>query len=358
MAADRRGLVDRMVSLLPGQTRAVQDLIGADETRDAQLARKLVVRQLLAADRNREIAELGIYISDLIALIETLRSSRRWRVGDYLLSRPAVIMGRGKSPTALDAAVEVIEGYRRDPAAMVELPNSDVEERNVVPPPEPAPYLPPNIYRPAPDLELDIVVCIHNALDHAERCLASLVTRTTIGFRLLVVNDGSDEATTARLRSLAHDEPRVEVIETNGPLGYTCAANIGLRASTAAFVVLMNSDTIVPRLWAEGMLECMASDRRLGIVGPLSNAASWQSVPKRYDDTGTWTINELPGGYSVDEFAELVYLTSGRRFPHVDLLNGFCLMVRRAVLEQVGYLDEATFPRGYGEENDYCFSGS
>ena len=33
---------------------------------------------------------------------------------------------------------------------------------------------------------------------------------------------------------------------------------------------------------------------------------------------------------------------------------GFCLFLRRAALEAIGDFDQATFGRGYGEENDFC----
>ncbi|MCY4514448.1 MAG: glycosyltransferase [Candidatus Tectomicrobia bacterium] len=206
---------------------------------------------------------------------------------------------------------------------------------------------------------VEVVVCVHNALEYVQRCLQSVLTRTSVKFRVVVVNDGSGPATTEWLQGLAARDELVDVVETNdGPLGYTRAANVGLRATRSNYVVLLNSDTIVPRLWLEGMLECMASDDKIGIVGPLSNAATWQSVPERTDRKGGWAVNELPGGYNVDEFAELVFGVSERQFPKVPFLNGFCLMISRAVIDQVGYLDEESFPRGYGEENDYCIRAS
>ena len=368
MAAAQQSSLNGLTAVLPGQTDAVRDLVGADKARDARLTHMLVARELLVAERNLEIVELGTCIDGLIEVVEALRVSRRWRIGHFLLSLPRVVAGRGKPATDLDAVANLIEAYRRTPVTTVAVPELDVETVSAADstsaPTEqskrlepsltkPAPYRAPNVYQPAADVRVDIVVCVHNALDHVEQCLASVLTRTTVGFRLIVVNDGSDETTTTRLRALANDKPEMEVIETNGPLGYTRAANVGLRASSAPLAVLLNSDTIVPRLWLEGMLECMNSDHRLGIVGPLSNAASWQSVPEHSDADG-WVVNELPNGYTVDEFSEMVYLASERRFPHVDFLNGFCLMIRRTVIEQIGYLDEETFPRGYGEENDYC----
>ena len=101
-------------------------------------------------------------------------------------------------------------------------------------------------------------MCVHNALEHVERCLASVLTRTTVEFRLIVVNDGSDEPTTVRLRELAADHAEMEVVETSceqTPIGYAGAANRGLRHGSADYVVLLNSDTIVPRLWIEGLLD-------------------------------------------------------------------------------------------------------
>jgi GT2 family glycosyltransferase len=57
---------------------------------------------------------------------------------------------------------------------------------------------------------------------------------------------------------------------------------------------------------------------------------------------------------SVAEMAELVGRLSQRDFPEAPLLNGFCTLMRRSVLEEVEFLDEVAFPVGYGEENDLC----
>lgn len=42
-------------------------------------------------------------------------------------------------------------------------------------------------------------------------------------------------------------------------------------------------------------------------------------------------------------------------FPRVQLVNGFCLCIKRAVIDRIGLLDEDSYPKGYNEENDYCF---
>jgi glycosyltransferase involved in cell wall biosynthesis len=52
--------------------------------------------------------------------------------------------------------------------------------------------------------------------------------------------------------------------------------------------------------------------------------------------------------------ASMVARYSGRLYPRLPFLNGFCLLIRRTVLDQIGLFDEENFGRGYGEENDYC----
>ena len=363
-------LLDEMPSAQAIAAEIDNASVATEWTRAAALNAMLFDRAGALANLADDLAERRRFAEELIRLVETLRNSRRWRIGHFLLSLPRRALGGGRPSTAADALSDLIREYRRtatrEPEAAVrkrtpfntptDVPmrvQNPVSAKPRTPPAPPATAPGPLFPQPVAG-DVDVVVCVHNALEHVEWCLQSVLTRTSVPYRLIVVNDGSDTPTTDRLREIDAKHDLITLIETNGPLGYTCAANRGLRASTAANVVLLNSDTIVPRLWLEEMLECMESRSTIGIVGPLSNAASWQSVPDRTGPDGRWAVNHLPPGYSVDEFAELLWLSSKRTFPKVDFVNGFCFMIKRSVIERIGFLDEDTFPRGYGEENDYC----
>lgn len=202
---------------------------------------------------------------------------------------------------------------------------------------------------------VDIVVPVYNALEDVQKCLTSL-QRNTDGFnvRVIVVNDGSNQDTTQWLREFCNGNSFFQLVEHAKNSGYTKAVNAGLRASTAEYVVMQNSDTIVAKDWLTGMIRCMESTPSIGIVGPLSNAAGWQNVPNLHDDTGAFAINEIPNGYSVDEIADFVRASSKRVYPRLPLVNGFCFMIKKAVLDKIGFMDEENFPIGYGEESDYC----
>jgi GT2 family glycosyltransferase/glycosyltransferase involved in cell wall biosynthesis len=203
--------------------------------------------------------------------------------------------------------------------------------------------------------DVDVIVTVYDALEHVRACLDSLEQHAD-GFkrRVIVVDDASGPETKRWLRGRAERWSDLHLVEHERNLGYTRTVNHGLRISSARWVVLLNSDTIVSEGWLAGMVRCAQADPSVGMVGPLSNAASWQSVPEVADRNGRFKVNRLEAGLDVRGMAELVRSCSTRRYPKLPVLNGFCLLLRRQLLERVGFMDELTFPFGYGEENDYC----
>ena len=202
---------------------------------------------------------------------------------------------------------------------------------------------------------IDIVVPVFNALDDVMCCLESIKEKTD-GFliNVLVVNDGSDAITTNWLRDFCLQDKIFTLIEHEKNRGYTFSVNTGLRASKAPYVITLNSDTIVTNGWLIGLMRCINSAPEVGIVGPLSNAASWQNVPFLYDSQGGFAVNELRTGLTVEDMAMFVMEASAKTYPRMPFVNGFCFMIKREVIDSIGYMDEENFPVGYGEENDYC----
>lgn len=201
----------------------------------------------------------------------------------------------------------------------------------------------------------EIIIPVFNALESTKECFSSILKVCDIKkIKIIFINDLSDEKTTLWLRNVCQNYENIFLIENFQNLGYTQAVNTGLKVSEAPYVVLLNSDTIVTKGWLEKMLTCMESSEKIGIVGPLSNAAMWQNVPQLKDKNDKFIINDLPEGLSVDDMAALVEDVSFKVYPRVTFVNGFCFMIRREVVDAIGYMDEENFPVGYGEEKDYC----
>lgn len=201
---------------------------------------------------------------------------------------------------------------------------------------------------------VDIIICVYNAYEDVKCCIESVLKYTSTPYEIIIVDDNSEELTASYLRGVAEKNINVKLIRNESDLhGYTYAANIGLRNAEADYCVMLNSDTIVSEHWIDNMMACCESDMQIGVVGPLSNTASWQSVPKLIDDDGDWCHNVIPEGFTVSMVAKMIESNSGKIYPQVPFLNGFCLMIKREVINKIGYFDEENFGRGFAEEDDF-----
>ena len=206
---------------------------------------------------------------------------------------------------------------------------------------------------------IDIIVCVFNALNDVKNCLNSVIENLDHNQKIIIINDFSEENTSQFLRTFRdRNLKNVLLIENKENLGYVKSANIGLAKSEAEFKIILNSDTIVSQNWASKMLVVANSRADVGIVSPLSNAAGVQSIPKIKSsgkDGIKTAINLIPNTikYSdIDEYLEQI--SPANLFPEVPLVHGFCIGIKKEVIEKIGYFDDVNFEKYYGEENDYC----
>ena len=191
---------------------------------------------------------------------------------------------------------------------------------------------------------VDVIVPVYGAAEELQRCLASVVRHTDLTrHRLVLVLDGPQDDAVERVLA---DVPAT-VLRNEARLGFAASVNRGMGASSRD-VVLLNSDTVVTARWLEKMIAAASSAENVGTVTPLSNNATLCSVPRAFEE------NLLPSGHDVDSFALLVESRSARAYPRLPTGVGFCLYIRRALLDDIGLFDAQRFAEGYGEENDFC----
>ena len=201
---------------------------------------------------------------------------------------------------------------------------------------------------------LDVIVPVFNALDDVKKALHSLQEHGgSLLNKTIVINDGSDSQTSSWLQSFCATYKGAELIENEKNIGYTKSINIGIKESSSQYILLLNSDAAVTKGSLEKIIAAFDQSPKLGIVGAWSNAASWQSVPDLHA-SGGWATNNWLLEENHEWLSEIVAKWAPDVRPRMPVINGFCFAIRRRVIERIGYFDEVSFPRGYGEEDDYC----
>ena len=197
-------------------------------------------------------------------------------------------------------------------------------------------------------VEVAIVVPVHNAAALVERCLAAVLAHTRGRARLILIDDASTDPAIAPLLARHAGLERVCVLRNETNRGFTATANRGIVEAGHADVVLLNADTEVGPNWLQGLRRAAWSADDIATATAVSDNAGAFSVPELEQ------ANALPETWSFDDAARALWQHAGLAHPELPTGNGFCMYIRRSVLDTVGLLDEAAFPQGYGEENDFC----
>jgi len=206
---------------------------------------------------------------------------------------------------------------------------------------------------------IDISICIvsFHARDLLRKCLRSIYgTVDSLSFEIIVVDNHSEDGT---LEMLKNEFPDVRLLVNDHNTGYTRPNNQAIRESGGRYIVLLNPDTLVkPNAIAElfGFLE---THPQVGIVGPkvLNRDGTLQKQCRR-SEARPWDsfcyFSGLSRLFPHDRrFAGYLMTYLDENLTHeAEAVSGSCMMIRRQVIEQIGYQDENFF--AYQEDTDYC----
>jgi len=196
--------------------------------------------------------------------------------------------------------------------------------------------------------EVAIVVPVYGAPALVARCLDAVIAHTTGRARLIVIDDASPDSKIPPLLARYARRANVSVLRNERNRGFTATANRGIAEAGRADVVLLNADTEVGPNWLTGLRRAAASADDIATVTAVSDNAGAFSVPELERE------NAMPARWTLEDTARALWHDAGHAYPTLPTGNGFCMYIRRTVIDAVGMLDEAAFPQGYGEENDFC----
>lgn len=188
-----------------------------------------------------------------------------------------------------------------------------------------------------------IIIVSWNGLAYLAGCLKAVLMQASPDDEIIVVDNASTDGTAALIKK---DYVQVQLIQSERNLGYGGGLNAGIGVAQGKYVLALNQDVQVHADWLAGLLDVLDTDH-VGVAGckllypdgKIQHAGGiirWpQAIPDHYG-------YRLPDDGTFDQVCQ------------VDYVTGAAWGVRRAVVEQIGLLDEGFWP-GYFEEVDYCF---
>jgi N-acetylglucosaminyl-diphospho-decaprenol L-rhamnosyltransferase len=203
---------------------------------------------------------------------------------------------------------------------------------------------------------LSIVVVNYNTREATSACLAS-VLETTVGLdvEIIVVDNGSIDGSAAALRERF---PSVVVLEAGENLGFARGVNLGARAATGTWLLLLNPDTISLPGSLEALVGFAETHPQYGVFGGRTLRPDGS-----VDPSSCWGA---PTVWSLTTFATMLSTAFKRSrvfdpeslgawdrdsVREVPIITGCLLLIRRSEWERLGGLDEEFFL--YGEDSEF-----
>ena len=171
----------------------------------------------------------------------------------------------------------------------------------------------------------DIIVPVWDELNFTKNCINELKAHTKYPYRLIIIDNGSQDPTKVYLESLKESSAECLLIRNNTNLGFVKAINQGFKISTLPYVCLLNNDTRVTKNWLTNLINTIeTAPRNVGIANPTSNVFGQNQAENR---DNSWQ--------------------------EMHSCKGFCMLIKKEVIAKIGFFDEIYSP-GYFEEKDFC----
>ncbi|HEX9090867.1 MAG TPA: glycosyltransferase family 2 protein [Anaerolineales bacterium] len=231
-------------------------------------------------------------------------------------------------------------------------------------------------------LDLSICIVTLNAFDYLRNCLRSISEQVShlhwldtesspvaipkdqsssdpakITYELIIIDNGSTDET---VKMLKVDYPGTRLVTNTKNEGFARPINQALRLSSGRYMLVLNPDTVILPGSLNQLVDYMDAHPEVGVCGPkvLNRDGSLQKACKRGVSRPWAAFSYFSGLYALFPKSKLFggYLLNyldENSIHEVDGVSGSCMLIRRAVVEQVGFFDERFF--AYQEDADFCF---
>lgn len=189
-----------------------------------------------------------------------------------------------------------------------------------------------------------VVIINWNSWAHMEGCLMSLRETAYRDMTVVVVDNASSDDSVDKIAARFHD---VVILRNEKNLGTSGGNNTGMRYALDNgfdYVWLLNNDTIVPPETLGSLVAKAEADPKLGLLTPVL-----------YDEHARDNVQYTGSVFQRDRFRVWHYHTLAEMpsFDNPDTwIWSTAVLIKRAVLEQIGLMDEQLFV--YCDDMEFC----
>lgn len=188
-------------------------------------------------------------------------------------------------------------------------------------------------------MKTSIVILTYNKLQYTQECINSIRRYTKPNtYEIIVIDNNSTDGTSKWLA----EQTDLKVVYNASNVGFPAGCNQGIEISSGEYILLLNNDTVVTTNWLDNLLCAINSGHDVGAVSCVTNNCSYlQSIPVEYK-----TMEEL------QSFGEQYNISDPDKWEQRLKLVGFCMLIKKSVIDKIGLLDECFTPGNY-EDDDY-----
>lgn len=209
---------------------------------------------------------------------------------------------------------------------------------------------PPSVKGGGQQQPVDVLIPVYEGLNETLECINSALEARKLNrtaHRLVVIEDRTPVPALAKALKVLASKGKITLVNNPVNLGFIRSMNRAMALSPNKDVVWLNADTRVHGAWLDRLRQVAYSDARIASVTPFTNNGELMSFPQ------SQVPHAMPSAQAQAELDELARQVDSQPM-EIETGCGFCLYIKRAALDQVGYLDEVHLSRGYGEETDWC----
>lgn len=187
---------------------------------------------------------------------------------------------------------------------------------------------------------VSIVILNWNGLEDTKLCLEYAKKQSYKNIEIIVVDNGSHDNSVAYLKAAKG----IKLVKNSANRGFTGGHIDGLRHANGDFILLLNNDAVMKHDLIENALRNF-NDESVAVVGGRSY--HWNKENPLLDESNSFYAYQFVNAINGEA---IFYQQDYGVVEEVNNVSGSCVMIRRSIIEQVGYLEDRFF--AYYEECD------